>query len=194
MNAIRPGAESEYSRGDQGFSGPSGGARAPLQGLSGGAALALLVGGLAGAILLLAAEFTPLLTVRTSVRGSGVTSVSTGSHDSWALVPLAVLAALMSLGAWRARSRLALAVLGVVGLVAAVIALVGDLPDAQQTGLIGSAATHFAIAASSPAAGFYLETLGAAVLIITAGVGLLLSAPGRPARVAGSAPAGPVPD
>ena len=62
------------------------------------------------------------------------------------------------------------------------IALAGDLPDAQQTGLVGSASTHFAVAASSPAAGFYLETLGAAVLIITAGVGLLLSSSGRPAR------------
>ena len=85
----------------------------------------------------------------------------------------------MSLGAWRARSRLALAVVGVAGVICAAIALAGDLPDAQATGLVGSASTHFAVAASSPAAGFYLETLGAAVLILTAGIGLLFVGPGR---------------
>ena len=64
-----------------------------------------------------------------------------------------------------------------LGLVSLLIALLGDLPDAQATGLVGSLATGLKIASASPGTGLYLETLGAVVLLITAAAGLLLQTP-----------------
>jgi hypothetical protein len=72
--------------------------------------------------------------------------------------------------------------MGVLGVVALLIALLGDLPDAQASGLVGSAATRFTTASSTPSAGLYLETLGAVVLVISAGAGLLLL-PGPARRI-----------
>jgi hypothetical protein len=153
------------------FSGPTG----PAERLSRPLALALLTAGVAAAVLLVAAEFAPLLTVRSSTLGAPVTNVSTSTHDEWALIPLALLTVFLSIGVWRTGSRLGMLALGVVGIVTVLIALLGDLPDAQATGLVGSQSTRYAVAASSPATGFYLETLGAVVIVIVAGAGLLLS-------------------
>jgi hypothetical protein len=137
----------------------------------------------AGAGLLVAAQFMPLFTVHTSASRAAIKTVQTGSHDSYALVPAAVLALLLSIEVWRSRSRLALVAIGVIGIVSLLIALLGDLPDAHATGLVGSASTTLRIARSSPSVGLYLETLGAVVLLITAAAGLLLlDAPGRDAR------------
>jgi hypothetical protein len=127
--------------------------------------------------LLLAAEFTPLLDVHSSLQRAPITSVKTGSHDSYALVPIGLLVIVLAFIVWRTRSRLALLATGVLGVVALLNALIGDLPDAQATGLVGSAASNFAIATSRPAIGFYLETLGAVVLMLTAAAGLLWLAP-----------------
>ncbi len=133
--------------------------------------MALGAAGLAGAGLLAVAEFTSLLSVHTSLRTGMVTTIQTGSHHSYALIPIAVLAALLSVAAWRAPHPLVLLAVGLLGLVALLIALLGDLPDAQASGLIGS---PLAIASSSPEIGFYLETLGAVVLVIVSGAGWLL--------------------
>lgn len=180
MNAIRPGAEAEYSRGPGASQDGRTARRRPPTTLSRTPRIAVVAAGLVGAALLIAAEFSPLLTISTSARGATVSTVSTLSHNSGALFPLALLALLMAIAIWRTGSRMTLLALGMVGVVAILIALLGDLPDAQATGLIGSASTRYAVAASSPAAGLYLETLGAAVLIIAGGAGLLLnSAPRR---------------
>ena len=184
MNSLRPEAEPEYSRGP----GPS---RRPFPGPTGPAALlpralslALLTAALAAAALLVAAEFAPLLTIRSSQLGASVAHVRTSTHDAWALIPLALLTVFLSISVWRTGSRLGLVALGVVGIVVLLIALLGDLPDAQATGLVASQSRRYAVAASSPAAGFYLETLGAVMLIIVAGAGLMLSA-ARPSSVGG---------
>jgi hypothetical protein len=140
----------------------------------------LLVGGLAGAGLLLVAEFTPLLHVHSSAGNQVIKTVGTGPHHSYALVPVALLAAALAYGVWETRSRLALMATGLLGLLALLIALLGDLPDAQASGLVGSATTRFATASSSPSIGLYLETLGAVVLLITAASGLLLLEPPAP--------------
>jgi hypothetical protein len=87
---------------------------------------------------------------------------------------VALLAAALAYGVWLTGNRLALVATGLLGLLALLIALLGDLPDAQASGLIGSAATHFYTASSSPSTGLYLETLGAIILLISAGGGLLL--------------------
>ncbi len=137
-------------------------------------AVGALIGGLLGAVLLLVAEFTTLYDVRTSSGGLLVKSVSTGSNHSYAMVPIAVLAALLASVAFRAASRPALLALGVLGVLALLIALVGDLPSAHTSGLVGSPATHFQSASSRPSAGFYMETLGALVLLITCVCGFLM--------------------
>ncbi len=98
-------------------------------------AIGALIGGLLGAVLLLVAEFTTLYDVRTSSGGLLVKSVSTGSNHSYAMVPIAVLAALLASVAFRAASRPALLALGVLGVLALLIALVGDLPSAHTSGL-----------------------------------------------------------
>jgi hypothetical protein len=143
--------------------------------------MALLTGGLVGAGLLLVAEFTPLLHVHSSAGNQVLKTVTTGPHHSYAMVPIALLAAGLAYGIWESRSRLALIATGLLGLLALLIALLGDLPDAQASGLIGGTTRRFVIATSSPAAGLYLETLGAVVLLITAASGLLLLEPPAPA-------------
>ena len=51
-----------------------------------------------------------------------------------------------------------------LGIATLLIALLGDLPDAHATGLIGSSASQYVQGAASPSAGLYLETLGAVLL------------------------------
>lgn len=128
----------------------------------------VLAGALLGALLLIVAEFTTLY--RVHVAGGGLAgSVSTGSHHSYALIPIGLLAAFLGFAVWRAGSRVALGLLGLVGVIALLIALLGDLPDAHAHGLTH----HFVLASNTPSAGLYMETLGAVILIATCGSGLL---------------------
>ncbi len=173
MNATPPEAKLEYSRGSE----PSGG----LARIGSAVPAVVLAGGLLAALLMIVAEFTTLFEVHTALSTVPVKSVSTGSHHAYALIPVAILAVLLAYGAWSQGSRPALVALGVLGLLTLVLALATDLPDARATGLISAGSGHYANASSTPEAGLYLETLGAAVLIVTAGLGLLLggSALGR---------------
>jgi hypothetical protein len=135
-----------------------------------------------GAVLLVVAEFAPLLRVHSGAYHAGVVqTISAGSHHSYALLPVAVLALIMAAVARATGHRLALASIGVLGLVALGIALLGDLPDAHATGLIRTGGTYVP-ASSSVAIGFYLETLGAVVLLACGAVGLLLAGPGNAPR------------
>jgi len=59
------------------------------------------------------------------------------------------------------------------------IALIGDLPDVEETGLTKT----FEAADASPARGFYRETLGAIVLLVTGIANLLLNGSRREADV-----------
>ncbi len=178
MNATRPEADTEYSRGHRGSEGGSTASDSHSsdrpQASSAVVALVLL-GGLIGAALMVVAEFTPLFTIHSSAYGAAVRTERTGAHQSYALIPVALLAAVLTIVAARSRSRAALLGLGVLGLVALGIALLGDLPDAQATGFIGNPQS-LTPASSSPSTGLYLETLGAIILLLTAGTGLLLGA------------------
>jgi hypothetical protein len=148
----------------------------------------VLGGALLGALLLVIAEFTTLFTVKTAGTGTLFKSVGTGSHDSYALIPIAVLAVGLAWGAVVTGSRWALAAVGALGVVALLIALIGDLPDAQASGTVGSALSGFHTATDNPSAGLYLETFGAIVLVIAAGCGLLLSGGERAASGSHSGP------
>jgi hypothetical protein len=137
----------------------------------------VLAAGAFGALLLLVAEFTTLFTIHVASQRAAIQSVETGSHDSYALVPIALLALLMAAGAARTGSRAALSAMLALGGVTLLIGLIGDLPDAQRHGVVKLGAAHLQLAGASPSAGLYLETLGAIVLIVAAGSGLLLSRP-----------------
>ena len=76
----------------------------------------------------------------------------------------------------RTRNRLSLLATGALAVVALLIALLRDLPSAQATGVTSS----YVLAKATPSAGFYLETLGAIVLLITAAAGLAVPRPARP--------------
>jgi hypothetical protein len=176
MNASQPEADIEYSRGTDGSGAHSAASNAAAAGRPSAVQIAVLGAGLLGAVLLLVAEFMPLLRVHSSAQAGVLRTTSTGAHQSYALVPVAALAAVLAFSVWRSRNRLALVATGVLGLVALGIALLGDLPDAHASGLIRTA-SGFAEATSSASAGLYVETLGAIVLLITAGAGLLLLEP-----------------
>jgi hypothetical protein len=137
---------------------------------------AIGLGCLIGAGVLVASELTTLYSVHVVGRSAAVQTVLGGSNNSYAMVPIAVVAVLLGLAALRGGGRLALAALGVVGLVALLIGLLGDLPDAHHTGAIRLGARYLD-AAASPSVGMYMETLGAVILIATAGLGLLLAEP-----------------
>ena len=130
---------------------------------------------LLGALLLIVAEFTAVFTIRSAISGNTIKTVSTGSHDSYALIPIALVAAGLAYGATARGSRAALLALGALGVVTLLIALIGDLPDAQASGTIGNVVTGFRQANDSASTGLYMESLGAILLIIASGCGLLLS-------------------
>jgi hypothetical protein len=134
----------------------------------------------AGALLLIAAEFAPLYQVHLSTKVTPLQSVTAGSHNSYAMIPIAVLATALAFAAWRGGSRAALLAVGVLGVVGLLIALVGDLPDAHAMGL----AQHNSVTATTtPRAGLYLETGGAILLIATSGIAfLMVGLPGRGRR------------
>lgn len=138
---------------------------------------------LLGALLLLIAEFTTLYQVHASNVAGPIKSVSTGANDSYALIPIALAVVLLAFGFWRSDSRSSLLAIGVLGVVVLLLSLLGDLPDAHASGLIGSTSSHFVDASSTPSAGLYLETLGAILLLIACGCGFLLT--GLPAATAG---------
>jgi hypothetical protein len=146
------------------------------------AAVTVWASGVLGALLLGLAEFTTLFEVHSSARGSAVATVSAGSQHSYAMIPIALLALVLTYSVWLTRSRVALGAIGVLGVIALLIALVGDLPDAHATGLLRSAGapgsgTDLANGTSSPAIGLYLETLGGVLLLIAGGLGLLAVGP-----------------
>ena len=175
MNTSEPEAEVEYSRGIRASRGVSGRVPGARRGPMAPLTLAVV-----GALALVVAEFLALLSVRSSQRGTGViATVSTGSHDSFALVPIAIIALVFAVAVARAPAWPPLAGLLALGLIALGIALLGDLPDARATGLLRLAGGSYASAQASPAAGFYLETFGAVALIAAGGAGLLTALPGR---------------
>jgi hypothetical protein len=188
MNVTPPEGVTEYSTG-------SGGSKPVLRGrlqgdnrsrgqgreqAPGSLRAAILAGSLLGALLLLVAEFTTLFTVHVETSKAPIKTVATGPHHSYALLLIAIVVALLAIAVWRDTSRPALLAIGLLGVVALLIALLGDLPDANATGLAGSSTTRYVDASSTPSAGLYLETLGAVVLVITCGVGFIaLGAPRR---------------
>lgn len=178
MNAP-PEANTEYSRGSeasQPVSAPSDEHRAR----GGNAVLGVALTAALGALLILVSQFTALYHVHVATSSAAIKTVGTGANHAWAPIPIALLAGALAFAVYRKGSRTALVALMVLGVVTLLIALLGDLPDAHATGIVGSGASQYAEGTSTPSAGLYMETLGGVLLLISGGIGLmLLGAPRR---------------
>jgi hypothetical protein len=130
----------------------------------------LLVPLLAGALLLVFAEFSTLYEIHviTAVPEGG--TYSGGPHHGYALLVVAIALVPMSIGAVVGGSRPAALACLVLSLLAVVVVLAVDLPDLNETGLIGRT---YEAAEARPGRGFYFESLGAVLGLIGA-VGTLL--------------------
>ena len=145
----------------------------------------ILACALIGAAVLVLAEFSTLYTVRAAGQSGAVQSTLAGTNNSYGLIPIAVLAVVLGLVTYRGRAgRWVPATLILVGVIALLIGLLHDLPDAHRTGLLQANHQHFVNAASSPSLGMYLETLGAVLLMVAGGLGLLFGEPVRRPRAA----------
>jgi hypothetical protein len=134
----------------------------------------LAAASVAGPILLIVADFTTLFHVKTVT--VVIDSTKGGSHHAYAFVLIGVAALGLAYGAVRSANRPSMAGLLALGVVAALIVLGVDLPDVGREGVVGE---RYAEAKASPQVGFYLETLGAVLLIVAGGGGLLLTRPAR---------------
>jgi hypothetical protein len=155
-----------------------GAARGPRAARGGrGVQVALVAGAALGGLLLLLAEVTSLYTIHMASRHAPVRSIGTGSHDSWALVPVALLVLILAYGLWRTGNRSALLAIGMLGVLVLLIGLLHDLPDARQSGLLQTAPGRCQAAGASPSAGLYMETLAGVILLMTSVSGFLLTSP-----------------
>lgn len=161
--------------------GPVTGESRPLLGL-------LMAAGVAGALVLAASQFLNLYGTHIRARHLLVATATTGSQHGYALLPVAVVAAVLAYGVWRVASRPALLGLGLLGLAALLIALIHDLPYAHRQGLwrLGG---HYVLAINRPEIGLYAETAGALLLLLTFVCGFV--ALGSPQTQAADPGAGP---
>lgn len=126
---------------------------------------------LLGAALLMLAEFLTLYEIRAAMAVPEGGSSSVGAHHSYALAPIAILLVPMALGAVRGGSLPAALATLALALAAVAITLLVDLPDVNETGLIGEA---YEQAEARPRVGFYVETLGATLAFVGAVLTLVL--------------------
>ena len=136
--------------------------------------IVLFAAAVGGPLLLIFSDFSTLIEIK--VLTVSKKTISGGSHHAYAMLVLGLAALPMAYGAVRTGTRPAMLALAVLGVIAGLIALVGDLPDIHKTGTIGR---DYANAHAYPRAGFYMETLGAALLLIAGGGGLVLTGAGR---------------
>jgi hypothetical protein len=139
---------------------------------------ALLLAG-AGVVLLVVAEFSTLYAIQViTVQKESTTG---GGNHGYALLVIAVAAAFMAYGGLVRQARPAQIGLLVLAVAALFVVLAIDLPDVDEEGFIGEA---FERAEASPKTGFYLESLGAVLLLLSAAATLMLSPRGAGATTA----------
>jgi hypothetical protein len=133
----------------------------------------LLVPSVLGAVMLIVAEFLPLYEIRviTAVPNGG--HQGTGAHHGYALVVIGLAMLPMAWGAVIGGSRPAAFALLALALIALFVVLAIDLPDLNETGLIGRTYDE---AQARPRIGFLVESLGATLALLGA-VGTLVLRP-----------------
>ena len=148
--------------------------------------------GVASAVLLVVTEVTTLFEIEVETATcsdladpdqADECDKTGGEQHSFALVPIALLIAVMAVGGGLGGSRPAgLALIG-AGVVVLAIALIGDLPDTTSTGEVGS---NFASAEAVKGTGFWLELVGGALALLAGALRLRRVAPAaRRARPTG---------
>jgi hypothetical protein len=189
-----PEANTEYSRGSEPFGRllvrgqrRESARPADVREGPGKTAQAVVIAVLLGALLIVVAQFTELYQLHSATASAPIKTVGTGANHAWAPIPIALLAVVLAFALYRSGNRAALIAIAVLGIVTLLIALLGDLPNAHASGLVGSGASQYAEATSTPSAGLYMETLGAVVLLLAGGVGFLLLSPREPAGAGAAA-------
>jgi hypothetical protein len=138
----------------------------------------LALSALAGAALLVVATFSTIIQIKVVTTGDLAANVDTTlsgtERHGVALIIFAGAALVMLLGALRG-SKPAMFALTVLGIAALAVTIGQDAPDVHDTGIIGQL---YDSATAGPKIGFYLETLGAALVFI-AGGGLLVLGTGE---------------
>jgi hypothetical protein len=144
-----------------------------------GAALAVVVAGVAAGLLMVATEFAPVAKVEVAGGSCEMIdepqladrcSLSGFERHGGAFVALGALTVVMAYGAGAGGSRPAGVALLVIAAIVLAITLLGDLPQTSRTGAIGP---RFEGAEGSPGIGFWLELAGG-LLAAGAGAGALL--------------------
>lgn len=138
----------------------------------------MLALGLAASIVIIVAELSPVYSIEVTglpcelaERDLAEQCEPTGAErHSYALLLLALLAAVMAWGAGIGRSLPAAAALAAAGAAVLAIALIGDLPDVDETGAIG---IRFEGAAAMPKSGFWLSLIGGAMALVAGVAGVL---------------------
>jgi hypothetical protein len=144
--------------------------------------------GLAGALFLIATEFTAVATVDVASGSCEVIQdtdpdladrceLSGFERNGGAFILLALLAAVMAFGAGPGRSRPAAVALVVIGALVLLWALLVDLPVTDETGAIGR---NFEGAEGAAGPGLTLELVGGALTLAAGLVGLVWSPAPRP--------------
>jgi hypothetical protein len=155
--------------------------------------------GLAGALFLIATEFTAVATVDVASGSCEVIQdtnpeladrcdLSGFERNGGAFILLAVLAAVMAFGAGLGRSRPAAIALVVIGALVLLWALSVDLPVTDETGAIGR---NFEGAEAAAGPGLTLELVGGAFTLAAGLVGLLWRPAPRPQPAPPSGRSGP---
>lgn len=183
MSAPDPEATWDYSRARPGDRTVEADPRAAPEGARAGRrTLALTIVAGAAALLLVIAEFLPLINIVIGSLATVQETVRGGANHAYTLGVLGTLGILMSLAAARG-SRPAAGALAVIGAAALIIALGADLPDTRATGSLPQSIAY-EDARAQPAVGFYVETIAGAVLVAAGGALLILSGRGRPQAAA----------
>ena len=135
---------------------------------------------LVACLLLVLGEFGDLNVLRIGTVDRPDLSQGVGDNHGYALLVIAVVAALMAAAAWRTGLRPPAVAVAVLGAVAVLIVLTVDAPDVDAIGTVGD---NYESASARAATGFKLAATGA-VLLLFSGVATALapSLSGRPER------------
>jgi hypothetical protein len=132
--------------------------------------IGLLITGIAGAALLVVAEFSTILEI--PAQTVVIDRLKGGERHNYAFIPIAGFSLLLLFGAVRGKSRPAAIGVIILGGIALGIVLGVDAPDIGARGLTKKEGLY-EVAGAEAGGGFRLELVGAALLVV-AGLGALL--------------------
>jgi hypothetical protein len=126
----------------------------------------------AGALALIVAEFLTLREIRTITAVPAGGRVTGGSHNAYSLAVIGLALLPMGFGAVARHARPAAVACLVLSLAAVVVVLTVDLPHINDPGIF---AETYDLAQARPAAGFYVESFGAALALLGSVAALVLA-------------------